>query len=351
MVRIDLYQAILSLWSFGPFRYPFLDLIYVGAGVECFHKGIDVYLTNPCDPLDRVHDYSPLWLRMTFLLSTKTWLNVSGLALAALPRLRRAADTLIVILFVASPVALYALERGNVDVAMFILAVLAVVCLDRAFAGRLVGYIAILIGGLLKFFPFVLFALLCRERPRVAVPLGLIAVLAMGGFAWIYRAELPRMAANIPMPDMFAGGFGARQLPVGLTILLRQSFAWPWWLSDRIVFSAINSALIATCGLAVWRLSRSPHIQGAVRALTSREALSLLAGALLVCGCFFAGRNITYRAINLLLTIPSLLVLARAGGQSVWLFRTSVVLAVSLIGYLVPERLIYDAFGGDPTQD
>src|SRR5262245_55720260 len=63
----DYYWRSLAFIGIVPFRYPFLDFQAVLAAVDCWQRGIDVYVSNPCDVLGRPFAYSPLWLRFTFL--------------------------------------------------------------------------------------------------------------------------------------------------------------------------------------------------------------------------------------------------------------------------------------------
>jgi len=50
-----LYFGALGLFGFEPFRFPFLDIHAVLAAAQCQWAGIDVYLSNPCDALGRLH--------------------------------------------------------------------------------------------------------------------------------------------------------------------------------------------------------------------------------------------------------------------------------------------------------
>src|SRR5215467_3920976 len=74
------YYRVLGFIGFVPFRYPFLDLQGILASVDCWQHGIDVYVNNPCDVLDREFTFTPLWLDV---LPGKDWTNVLGLCLTA----------------------------------------------------------------------------------------------------------------------------------------------------------------------------------------------------------------------------------------------------------------------------
>src|ERR1700730_6284113 len=58
----SLYFGALRLLGLEPFSFPFLDTHAVLSAAECGRRGIEVYLSNPCDVLGRPHVYSPLWL-------------------------------------------------------------------------------------------------------------------------------------------------------------------------------------------------------------------------------------------------------------------------------------------------
>src|SRR5215467_13068181 len=74
------YYPVLQFFGVSPFPDPFLDFQAVLSAVDCWQRGIDVYVNNPCDVLNRPFKYSPLWLRFAFLPG-KEWTNL-GLCLA-----------------------------------------------------------------------------------------------------------------------------------------------------------------------------------------------------------------------------------------------------------------------------
>ena len=171
------YAEIMDLWMDVPYSYPFLDLRFVTGGIDCWARGIDVYLDNPCDPLDRTQNYSPLWLRFAFIPTGQEWLNVLGLGLLGcflisvgfLQRSRQASDRELFLLAMLSSSSAFLFERGNLDLLMFSFAVFATVCQGYRLPVRVGGYAAILLAGMLKFYPLVLFVLLLRERLRTAI--------------------------------------------------------------------------------------------------------------------------------------------------------------------------------------
>ena len=363
VLRRELYFQVLDLWSSEAFRYPFLDLLYVPDLVKCWNQGINVYTVNPCDPLGRLFDYSPLWLRLSWLADAVPFINPMGLALdalfmvslTALPRPRRGSDYLPLLLAIVSPMAVFALERGNVDLLMFVFAMLAVVCMDRGFSVRMLGYGTILLASLLKFYPFVLFILLLRERLRISLITAAIAVCAMGGFVWFYFGEVMQMGHNVPHPFFFENAFGMAELPSGLGIITDYVFTgagFPQPAAGNATIRVLVSMpatllLILVTRWAVLNLLRRDGFGTALDTLHQREKLTLVAGAVLTCGCFIAGRSVGYREVVMVLAIPALTALARTAqtGQMRRVFVCTVWTSLFLLWYPVPQRLVNDMAG------
>ena len=223
-----LYVRVLGLWSFVMTDRVFLDVDYVTAQIACWGKGIDVYRINPCDPLGRVHDYSPLWLRMRFLPPGYGWAKVLGVSqdlafaasLAFLPAVQGRAARILIAACVLSPTVLFGMERGNVDVGMVVLAVAGLALLERRDAARFFGYGVFLCAGLLKFYPLVLFARALDERPRVFFTLAAAAFAGVAALVLAYGHEVRLAIGNVPLPSDFGDGFAARQVGDGLGFLL-----------------------------------------------------------------------------------------------------------------------------------
>ena len=70
------------------------------------------------------------------------------------------------------------------------------------------------------------------------------------------------------------------------------------------------------------------HHDDALGRLTEAEGTFLLAGGLLILGCFFTAQNIGYRVIYLVLTLPALTALWRLKAGRLWSVTTFTVLAL-----------------------
>jgi len=325
---LSVYNTILDAWMYQPFRFPFLDMRFVLAGIECRLRGIDVYHHDPCDFLDRAHNYSPLWLRFTFLPTGADWFNTLGISLAGsfllavgfLPQPKDLTGRALFGAGVFSYSSLYALERGNLDLLMFVFAVMAGLCLNRSAPMRLTGYAIMLLAGLLKFYPMAMLIVLLREKWRVILPAGAaIGIIVLSLFLYFHE-ELHLMAVNLPTDFPSGAGWGAKSLARGLSDRLPEiagAFGWhAAWIDAAPETHLPAYALLAVClaiaFLTAARLAHRPGVEAALGLLTPREHLFLLIGAALVVGCFLGGQSLSYRFTFMVIAFPGLLALARA---------------------------------------
>ncbi len=320
------YFGMLKVLIMHPYPSPFIDAQQIPALVECSRHGVDVFVSAPCDPLHRALAYSPLWLKASFLPTGKAWSNWIGLSLGAafyaslalLPQPRRPLGALLFILATFSSLPTFAVERGNMDLVMFVLVALGGWCWLRPLAIRLPGYVLIVFAGLLKFYPLVLMLLFLRERMKVFFALCVAALASVAGFVWIYHRELREMARNLPIVPIFGDAFGWPQLPAGLGAALK------WLLEHAGLYNAavtslphnLQFALLvfflafgATLVLAI-KLASTSDFKSAVAAAPPAHRGFLIIGAALICGCFFAGQSVGYRGVHLLFALPGVIALA-----------------------------------------
>ncbi|MCJ2184014.1 hypothetical protein MTR62_15115 [Novosphingobium sp. 1949] len=305
---LGLYFAALRGWGIIPYPWPFVDTDTVMSALRCLRKGVDVYAANPCDPERRPFDYSPLWMALSVFPVTKAWIAPTGLAidlgfLAALfllPRVRDRRAAVLMTLGTVSSGVVFALERGNNDLILFVLGAGAAALLLAGWGRRRLGYALLFLAGLLKFYPMLTMALALRERPGRFAALTLLSCAGLGAFLAITWPDLSRVLAIIPTGTPFGDMFGSIVVALGLTKLVG--------LPDGAV-PLVRLAMIAfsLTGALVMGLQGETH--RALAALTARERSFLLVGALLTIACFFTAQNIGYRVIHLLLALPALLAL------------------------------------------
>ena len=198
----DYHRVLATLFGFNTNPDPFFDWDYIRAGIKCWNEGINVYVTNPCDLMNRPHGYSPLWLRAVFIPTDKAWTMPIGLGivlayLLSLFWLIKPAnwrELIVLALACISPMAVYCLERGNADAVIFIMLVIAGVLGAGPPANRLLSYSLILLAGLLKFYPLVALSTVLREHLEQTS----IALIAP---ARCFRAAPLRSAAKLLLAD------------------------------------------------------------------------------------------------------------------------------------------------------
>jgi hypothetical protein len=103
--------------------------------------------------------------------------------------------------------------------------------------------------------------------------------------------------------------FGAKNFPAGMLLVFRHIINSPAIATGAALTASI--LLLAVIAWTMTRLWRASDIPAALDRLDEPRRLALLAGALLLVGCFFAGQSVGYRGIFLLLVLPGLFALGQ----------------------------------------
>jgi hypothetical protein len=241
----------------------------------------------------RKANYSPLiyllptgGVRNTLLFA----LAMDGVFLAALPLVlspRSWGEFRVAVLAVLSHATVFALERANIDILMFLLMLAALLLWRRGRSWPALA--AVLAAGLLKFYPLALLLVFAREKRRRVVLLGAVSLAVIAAFAVLFWRELMLIPSLLPRPRYFADNFGA---PL-IALAARDELDLP-----GMALPLLRYGLTLLSGLLAWRLSRRwPP------AASWRGAL-FLGSAAILSFCFFASVSINYRAIFLLALLP-----------------------------------------------
>jgi len=335
------YLAILTGWGEVPYRFPFLDTHAVLAALQCARMGFDVYVANPCDVLNRPHVYSPLFLEAAILPVTTGWTMTVGIglvlgfiaALASLPAPRGWREAAIMVLAMLSTMTLYAVERGNNDILIFILVTIAGHLALRRIGPRLIAYLAIVLAACLKFYPLILLVLTMRERPRRFIAINAVALAVVALFAAHYYGALAETWKVLPTRSSSGTellGFGAVNLPRGMTQLLTPLLSSNPATAGIVRFLPDLLLVLLTLN-SLWRailVVRRAESRARFAALPLRRALFLVIGASLIVGCFFAGQNIGYRGIFFIFLLPGLCAPAGTERASRW---SGIAIAILLL--------------------
>jgi hypothetical protein len=319
----EIYAAIIRFWGVtpGPFG-PFIDMHGLTAAWTCHRLGIDVAVSDPCDLMRRPFNYGPLWLPLAHLAPGSgfgDWLGwgcgvLFILSLFALPPAQSLFETALRVAATLSTMVVFALERGNPDLIIFMLALLIGLFSARASRLRFAAYTLVVVAGLLKYYPFVLLALTLRERPARFIAINLAALATAALMAALYWSDLVRGLPLIATGPYFTDLFAAKNLPFGVVAALGTLAGYtPDTPPPRasLLAGALFLLLTAACAALAARILALPSWRPALAKLTPLESSFLLIGSLLVCGCFFAGQSISYRGTLLLLVLPGLLALRR----------------------------------------
>src|SRR5207302_3123550 len=344
------YWDILQLLSVKSWTFPFLDTHALLAAAECQRQGINVYLENPCDYIARLHVYSPLWLSLIpgFLNASDTarvglvldLLFILSLGLVFRPR--SWGEVAIFALAVFSPITLLAVERGNNDIVVFLFVVCAALLWSSSPRNRLLSYAICLVTGLLKYYPLVLLALIARERWQRALALALLGGASILLMVFVYRGELALALSNIPKISYFTDGFSVQNLPYGMVAVL-------WGEDARSPLAPVLLLVLSVVAVA-WAWRRTGALVPSEIDWTVWEMRLLAIASILLPACFFAGQNISYRGIFILLALPGLLHLRRSVDDSTirgWM--TQMIAACLLIMWGEFFRHIYNTAAGLPS--
>jgi hypothetical protein len=322
-----LYERVLTLYGATPFHFPFLDISAWLAVWECARQGIDVLPTNPCDVLQRPYASSPLWIAASDIplgvsdTSVVGWtldlLFIMGLSL--LPPPRRLLELLLVLAATLSTMVVFALERANPDVMLFLLVLLTGFFAEGRPFLRLLGYFIALTSALLKYYPIMALIIVFRERPRTFVSALLTISASLVFFVTMYHVELARGLPNIDQGPYNTGFFAAKNLPFLLGEAIG-NFAEPsrWApVARRIVAGGLYAVLVGISVTICRRLLSFGELRAALSSLPPLERIFLVIGSAIIAGCFFAGQSIGYRGVYFLLAMPGLLAISHTSSREV----------------------------------
>jgi hypothetical protein len=319
----ELYDDILRSWGIVPFQFPFLDISGWLAAWECARQGIDVVSFDPCDMLSRGYGSSPLWLAAAGVPLGVANTTAVGWALdmvfiaslSLLPPPQRLVELLLVLAATLSTMVVFALERANADVVLFLLALAAGCLAERGPAARMIGYGLALLAALLKYYPIMVLIFFFRERIAVFAVVALAAAGSLAAFWAVYHVEIVRGWAEISTGPYNTDLFAAKNLPFLIGLLVENAAASSrfgaavGWVVTAGLYGGLAGAALAICR----RLSRFAELRAAIAELPDGERVLMVIGSAVIAGCFFAGQSIGYRGIFLLLVMPGLLALSRSG--------------------------------------
>jgi hypothetical protein len=292
---------------------PFYDLhVVTDNAARCADATGYPYLHAACDPWATGYNYPPIWLLLgklgidggsTPLLATLFELPAL-LLFAFLLRGYSVRSGLMALALMLSPSVVLGFERGNIDIAEWILVCGAALLFSEHSALRAAGALALLcLAVVIKFLAVFCCTLFVRLRPRSMVVAGLLA-----GFSLVYLYSLADVLQVIrqetPISPYVSYGypilFDRLEFLYGPRLGLDLSGLTHSWIPIITITLVILAALAAA--VVIWHRGRA-----FCRLSEGSAGVAFLFGSGVFCGSFLLlNTNYTYRLMFLLLCLPQL---------------------------------------------
>ena len=339
--RVDLWPS-LGVPS-GPSI--FFDARNLTAAWESHRLGYDPLYENPRDPWMRPLMYLRPWLLLGALGLDQSHTNLLAVVLVTTMFVsfmllvgRVTVGTGVVLAAAAcSPAVMFAVERANMDIALFSLIAFALLLwrtVPRPAA--VVSPMFVLIGATAKLYPvFALPAFVVagsRAASRAA-----ICCIALFGLYCVYNvADIVHVARIATQGEGFS--YGARILPAHLYHLVGAD-RWAGPAALKQLLAAVPLACLALLIVVRVRRRLSPGVDERTPATASMLALHV--GALIYLGTFATANNFDYRLVFLLLTLPQLIEWASVPAHRLFSLAATTLVSIVILLWIgsLSERL------------
>jgi hypothetical protein len=322
VAAVALYLAVIAtgrvvwavdLWpSLGVPSGPslFFDARNLTAAWESERLGFDPLYESPRDPRGRPLTYPRVWLLVgglgldqshTVVLAC---ILISALFLCFVLLMGRVplGTGLVMAVAACAPAIMFAVERANMDIALFsVIASALLVWRSWPALARILSPALVLLAATAKLYPAVALLAFVISRDRIAARMALACLAGFGMYVAANLRDLTHVAAIAMQGELFS--YGARILPAHLYHQVGAD-RWAGPTALKQVIAAIPLAVLAAT-LARWSRPRPTQwIEEAPGA--TMELLALHTGMLIYLGTFAMGNSFDYRLVFLLLTLPQL---------------------------------------------
>lgn len=290
-------------WGVPSMEPLFFDAHAIGTWFELRAAGADPGASNPLDPMARTVNYPPSIFVFGYLgwrVETVPWAGavlafLYVVSVAALARPCTWAEAFLWTALVISPALLLPVERGNLDLLIFALMVLAMAC--RNFPWLAGGVLSLAVWW--KFFPVAGLGSLWSGSRKVW-PAAAFWTLLCGAIFWHWREVLQHTKGSLQ--HEFAGSFGVRT-----TGNFWLSQGDPAGLGGWIILVGPPVALLGALVLVGlgwwWGMKRTPAWPVA---WDSREVFGAWLAAPVFALLFLSGTQFDYKLLFLLPMVPLL---------------------------------------------
>ncbi len=293
------YEATWQLWNIPTLMPPFIDLRILSGGAESYRAGFNPIYSNPSDSLGR-HFNLPFAWYLVFYTGIRQGDTIWIGALLALgylfcswifPRRIGLPSACLIAVILFSPASMLAVERGNVDLFIFILCTLTLLFLENR---TWLPTTILVIASFLKLYPiFGLAAFLGENRPRFWV----ISFSAFAAFLAYAVLTYTNVLASFAYTEEGAVlSYGVNVVP----LFMGQLFS-----SERLFGLLTPIFALAGLGLSLF-ISYLGSKSVFLPANESRHISAFRLGTMIYVGTFFIGNNWDYRLIFLIFAVPQL---------------------------------------------
>jgi len=281
----------------GGNEVPFLDLYGSLAAGELAHHGGNPFISNTLDYYNRPHVYTTWWLitgDWGLTRADSKWLGLLliGLTLVttvALNRPSKPHEFILTAIFLCSPAILFAINRGNNDLVVFIIMSCALGLIrSKKSIIRILGFALLAICTVLKYYPIAAVILILSAHTRRESIMVLAIFTCIIIFAWpSLQPSLISALKYKPSPEgLYA--FGA-------PILFKNLGDFPphaWW---------IIGAITGACAFILAKLRQDTTREPSISSSNENE---FICGSALIVGCFFLGASYLYKLIFSIWLLP-----------------------------------------------
>jgi hypothetical protein len=303
-----------DLWPFlgvpsGPSL--FFDARNLTAAWESSRLGYDPLYVNPRDPWGRPLMYLRPWLLLGALGLDQSHTMIVGIVLVtamfvsfmALAGRVPMGTGVVLALAACSPAVMLAVERANMDIALFSLVSLALLLWGAAARpAAVVSPILTLVGAMAKLYPIFALPAFIVSGSRTAARTAILCITVFAVYC-MYSVKDIRHVAQIAIQGE-ALSYGARILPAHLY----HQFGADRWAGPAAVKQLVAVIPLACLALMiVFRIRRRLLPPRTEKIPATAALLGLHVGALIYLGTFAIANNFDYRLVFLLLTLPQLM--------------------------------------------
>ena len=318
----------------------FADWTVILNASDCYQKGYDVYLNNPCDYWNRKHVYGEILLSIPFIKTYPKFYYFYFPIIIGFLFIYILCYTLFdhknikffipSLIFIFSLPVLLAIERSNIDLIIFIF-----MFLIAKFNNYFLKYFLIVTSSVVKFYPILLSAIFLYEKNKKNLLINIILILFMIFIIMVFQYESLKKIFN--NTQQFTGyGYGLYEFSFfgffnffqSLNINIDgKNFNWIKYIYATIF---ILIPFIVLNFFKILKFDEFIDSSNIEENLNFENKLYFLASTIIIF-CYFSFSNFIYREIFFLGLVPSILMSLSKSESKVVLFYFYLLLSKFLL--------------------